>query len=54
MKTRKAECRTFPLRVDDYVHGEIDKTLLRSVLKSKHQWIEVAIMEKLERDNKAV
>ncbi|GKU76872.1 hypothetical protein [Paenibacillus sp. L3-i20] len=54
MRIRKEPCRTFPLRVGDIVHDQINETLLRSVLKSKHQWIEKAILEKLERDNKAV
>lgn len=52
MKTKT--CRVFPLRVDDHIHAQINETLLRSVLKSKHQWIEKAIEEKLQRDNKAV
>lgn len=52
--TTKIQCRVFPLRVEDDIHEKINETLLRSVLKSKHQWIEKAIAEKLERDNRAV
>lgn len=51
---RKLECRTFPLRVGDDIHINIDSALARSILKSKHQWIEAAIAEKLERDTRAV
>lgn len=54
MKDGNKSCRVFPLRVDDDIHEQINETLLRSILKSKHQWIEKAIIEKLERDNKAV
>jgi len=46
--------KTFPLRMDEYFHDQIGKTLLKSIIKSKHAYIMKAIEEKLERDNKAV
>lgn len=46
--------KTFPLRMDEHFHEEIGKTLVKSVIKSKHAYIMKAIEEKLERDNKAV
>lgn len=52
--TRKLACRTFPLRVGDEIHNNIDNALARSILKSKHQWIEAAIAEKIERDTRMV
>lgn len=53
MKTEQKP-RRFPLSVGDDIHAQIEAALMRSVLKSKHQWIEQAIQEKIERDNRAV
>lgn len=50
----KEKIKVFPVRVEDEIHRRIESALTRSILKSKHQWIERAIAEKLERDNKAV
>lgn len=50
----EAKPRRFPLQVGDEVHTEIERALAKSILKTKHQWIEKAICEKLERDNRAV
>lgn len=50
----EARVRRFPLQVGDSIHQEIENALAKSILKSKHQWIEKAIEEKLARDNRAV
>lgn len=51
---KKEKVKVFPVRVEDEIHQKIETALARSILKSKHQWIERAIAEKLERDNRAV
>lgn len=43
--------KTFPLRMDEHFHGEIQKALEKSILKSKHDFIVKAIVEKIERDS---
>lgn len=46
--------KTFPLRMEQQFHDLIGAALERSVIKSKHDWVMRAILEKIERDNKAV
>jgi len=46
--------KTFPLRMDEYFHEKIGQALEKSVLKSKHDYIMKAIVEKIERDSRAV
>ena len=46
--------KTFPLRMDEHFHELIGKALEKSVIKSKHDYIMKAILEKIERENKAV
>ncbi|WP_179281463.1 hypothetical protein [Paenibacillus sp. XY044] len=43
--------KTFPLRMDQYFHEEIQKALEKSVIKTKHDYIVKAIVEKIERDS---
>lgn len=46
--------KTFPLRMELQFHEVIEDALAKSVLKSKHAWIMKAILEKIDRDNRAV
>lgn len=47
----EVKVRRFPLQVGDDIHASIEQSLSKSILKSKHQWIEQAIQEKLDRDD---
>ena len=51
---QQVKIKTFPLRMDEFFHDQIGKTLSKSIIKSKHAYIMKAIEEKLERDNRAV